>query len=112
MPIIRSTEVKFTTGRVKNTKSRILVNSERGAVAVTLGELIMNSGAKLPMHTHQVEEAFVITKGIATVVLGNDTYTLSPSDVILAPAGVSHTLANHGKDPMGFLFFYPTVEVK
>ncbi len=112
MPIIRSTEVKFTTGRVKDIKSRVMINSERGAIAVTLGEVIMNPGAELQMHTHQVEEAFVITKGTATVVLGNDTYTLNPSDVILAPAGVPHTLANHGKDPMGFLFFYPTVEVK
>ena len=112
MPIIRSTEVEFTPGRVKNTMSRILLNSERGAVAVTLGELIMNPGAELPMRTHQVEEVYVITKGTATVFLGNDTYTLSPGDVILVPAGVPHAPANHSKDPMGFLFFYPTVEVK
>lgn len=112
MPIIRSTEVKFTTGDTKGIKSRVMINSERGAVAVTLGEVIMNPGAELKMHTHQVEEAFVITKGTAAVVLGNDTYVLNPSDVILAPARVPHTLANHGKDPMGFLFFYPTIEVE
>lgn len=52
MPIIRSTEVKFTTGRMKDIKSRVMINSERGAIAVTLGEVIMNPGAELQIHTH------------------------------------------------------------
>lgn len=112
MPIIRSAEVKFTPGRVENYKRRQLVNPDRGSGAITLGEGIMNPGAELPIHTHRVEEVMVITKGTMTVVLGDDTYTLNPSDVILAPAGVQHMLANRSEEPAGFLFFYPAVEVR
>ena len=112
MPIIRSAEVEFAPGLVENYMRRVLVDPDRGSGAITLGEAIMNPGAELPMHTHRVEEVMVITRGTATAVLGDETYTLNLSDVILAPAGVKHTLANRSKEPAGFLFFYPAVEVR
>ena len=112
MPIVRSAEVDFTPGIVENYRRRILVDPDRGSGAVTLGEAIMDSGAELPMHTHRVEEVMVITRGTAIAVLGDETYTLNPSDVILAPAGVKHTLANRSNEPAGFLFFYPAVDVR
>ena len=111
MPIIRNADVEFTPGSVENTRRRILVNSDKGSGAITLGELIMKPGAELPMHTHRIEETMVITKGEATVVLGDETYTLAPRDVILAPAGIKHTLANRTTEPMEFLFFYPAIEI-
>ncbi len=112
MPIIRSAEVEFGPGIVENTRRRVLVNPDEGSGAITLGEAIMNPGTELPMHTHRVEETMVITKGTATAVLGDETNTLEQGDVILAPAGVKHMIGNPGKEPMGFLFFYPAVEVK
>ena len=111
MPIIRNTDVEFAPGMVENTLRRVLVNSERGAGATTLGELIMNPGTELPLHTHRIEETMIITRGIATLILGDETHTLKQGDVILAPAGIKHVLANRGDEPMGFLFFYPSVEV-
>jgi len=112
VPIIRSAEVEFGPGLVENTTRRVLVNPDRGSGAITLGEVIMNPNTELPTHTHRIEEAMVITKGTATAVLGDETHTLEPGDVILAPAGVKHTLANRSKEQMGFLFFYPAVEIR
>ena len=112
MPVIRSAEIDFTPGMVENYKRRVLVDPDRGSGAVTLGEAIMDPDAELLMHTHRVEEVMVITRGTATVILGGETYTLNPGDVILAPAGVEHLLANRSKEPAGFLFFYPAVEVR
>ena len=111
MPIVRSAEVDFAPGIVENYRRRVLVDPDKGSGAITLGEAIMDPGAELPMHTHRVEEVMVITRGIATAVLGGETYTLNPSDVILAPAGVEHSMDNRSNDPAGFLFFYPAVEV-
>ncbi|MFC2004611.1 cupin domain-containing protein [Chloroflexota bacterium] len=111
MSIIRNADVEFGPGSVENTKRRILVNADRGAGAITLGELIMEPGTELPMHTHRIEETMVITKGEATVIQGGETHTLKQGDVLLAPAGGTHTLANRGSEPMEFLFFYPAVEV-
>ena len=100
-----------TPGIVENYRRRVLVDPDRGSGAITLGESIMDPDAELPMHTHRIEEVMVITRGTANVVLGGETYTLNPSDVILAPAWVEHLLANRSKESTGFLFFYPAVEV-
>ena len=112
MPIIRYNEVEISKGAVENTRRRIFINPDMGAGAITVGELTMEPGVELPMHTHRIEEAMVITKGTATSVLGDKTDTLEPGDVILAPAGIKHMLANRANEPMTFLFFYPAVEVR
>ena len=112
MPVIRSAEVEFGPGSVEKTRRRILIDPDRGSGAITVGELIMEPGSELLMHTHRIEEAMVITRGTATAVLGDETHTLEPGDAILAPAGVKHTLANRGSEPMGFLFFYPAVAIR
>ena len=111
MSIVRSAEVDFTPGSVENYMRRVLVDPDRGSGAITLGEAIMDPGAELPMHTHRVEEVMVITRGTATAVLGGETFALNQGDVILAPAGVAHLMSNRSKEPAGFLFFYPSVEV-
>ncbi len=112
MPIIRNSEVEFSPGSVPNFMRRTMVNPERGSGAITLGEALMNPGAELPMHTHRIEEAMVITKGTLICNLGSESYTLKPGDVILVPTSVKHNLVNRTSEPAGFLFFYPGVEVK
>ena len=111
MPIIRDAQVEFQQ-LSPGIKSRQLVNQERGAGAITLGEAIMEPATSLPLHTHKVEEAFFIAEGPATIILGDDTYTMETNSAILAPAGVSHLVANKSQKPIRFLFFYPTVQVQ
>jgi quercetin dioxygenase-like cupin family protein len=112
MPIIRSSEVKFGPGATPDYKRRVLVGPEKGSGAITLGECLMDPGSSLPLHTHRIEESMVITRGVITAVLGDDTYTLNPGDAILVPASIKHLLANRSQEPAGFLFFYPGVEVQ
>ena len=111
MPIIKYNDVEIGQGAVAGTQRRLFITGEK-AGAITLGELIMEPGAELPLHTHRIEEAMVITKGKATCIDGDKTYELEPGDVILAPAGVKHNLANRASEPMSFVFFYPGIEVK
>ena len=112
MPIVRSAEVKFGPGATPDYKRRVLVGPEKGSGAITMGEIVMDPGASLPLHTHRIEESMIITRGIITAIMGNETYTLNPGDAILVPAWEKHLLANYSKEPAGFLFFYPGVEVQ
>ena len=112
MTVIRSADIEFGPGSVPNTRRRVLIDADRGSGAITLGQLIMNPGSELMMHTHRIEEAMVITRGVATAVLGDETHTLRPGDAILAPAGVKHMLANRSSEPMEFLFFYPAISIQ
>ena len=111
MPIVRDTDVKFQQS-APGIKIRYLVNQEIGALTTTLGEVIMEPGSSLLLHTHNKEEAFFVTEGIATLVLDDDTYTLEANSTALAPAGVRHLLANKSQRPMRFVFFHPTVQVQ
>jgi len=112
MPVIRSAEVEFGPGATPDYQRRVLVGPPNGSGSITLGEVVLDPGSSLPLHTHYIEESMVITKGEVTVVLDDETSTLSPGDALLVPAGVKHLLANHGTEPAGFLFFYPGVEVQ
>lgn len=111
MAVIRSADVEFQQ-RSPGIKVRHLINQEKGAGAVTLGEGIIAPGSSLDLHTHKIEEAIIIAEGTATLICGNDTQTLEAGDAILAPAAEAHLLANHSQKPMRFLFFFPAVNTQ
>ncbi len=111
MTVIRSRDVEFQQ-RSQGIKVRHLINQEKGAGAVTMGEAIISPGASLDLHTHKIEEAIIIAEGTATLVCGDDTQTLEAGDAILAPAAEAHLLANHSQKPMRFLFFFPAVHTQ
>jgi quercetin dioxygenase-like cupin family protein len=111
MTVIRSAEVEFQQ-RSPGIKVRHLINQEKGAGAVTLGEGILSPGASLDLHTHKTEEAIIIAEGTATLICGNDTQTLEAGDAILAPAAEAHLLANHSQKPVKFIFFFPAINIQ
>jgi quercetin dioxygenase-like cupin family protein len=111
MTVIRSVDVEFQQ-RSPGIKVRHLINQEKGAGAVTMGEIIMAPGTSLDLHTHKIEEAIIITEGTATLICGNEIQTLEASDAILAPAAEAHLLANRSQKPMRFLFFFPAVNTQ
>jgi quercetin dioxygenase-like cupin family protein len=109
MPIVRNAEAKFQQ-TVPGVRVRQLVNQEVGAGAITMGEAIIEPGSSLVPHIHRIEEAMFIVEGIASVVLGEETYSLETGGAMLVPAGVKHLLANPTQKPMRFVFFYPAVQ--
>ena len=111
MTVIRSADVEFQQ-RSPGVKVRQLINQEKGAGAVTLGEGILSPGSSLVLHTHKIEEAIIIAEGTATLTCGKETQTLEVGDAILAPAGEAHLLANHSQKPVKFIFFFPAINTQ
>ncbi|MFC1899081.1 cupin domain-containing protein [Chloroflexota bacterium] len=111
MPVIRDKSVDSAAGDNPDILRRIFINQNIGATITTIGELTMAPGSELPLHTHPTEESMIIMDGEATSILGEETDTLKPGDLIFAPADVKHSLANRGTKPMRFIFFHPTVKV-
>jgi len=112
MPVIKSSDTAWGPGATPNYKRRVFVSPETGSGAITLGEVSLDPGSELPMHTHRIEEAMMISRGSVTVVLNGETHVLKAGDALLVPAGTKHTLGNRSKDIAGFYFFYPGVEVR
>jgi len=61
--------------------------------------IIVNPQSSLSLQSHTKRaEHWVVTKGIATVVLNEDTFLLNPGQYIHIPIGARHSLQNHTDD--------------
>ena len=58
--------------------------------------IVVNAGGMLSVQSHNKRaEHWVVTKGVATVLLNDDTFTLEAGKSIYVPLGAKHSLQNH-----------------
>jgi quercetin dioxygenase-like cupin family protein len=77
-------------------RSRDLVGSEHGFDSVFVAETEMDVGSRIPLHTHPIEEAWVVTDGVLAVRLGDETVEVPAGSVVRVPPGVPHAVVNEG----------------
>ena len=63
--------------------------------------LHVHSGHSLSLQTHQHRsEVWIVVKGSAMVLRGNQDFSLNVGESVHIPAGTRHRLTNHGPDPL------------
>jgi quercetin dioxygenase-like cupin family protein len=77
-------------------RSRNLVGSEHGFDSVFVAETEMDSGSSIPLHTHPIEEAWVVTEGELVVRVGEETLVVPTGHVVRVPPEVPHAVRNEG----------------
>jgi len=77
-------------------RSRDLAGSNHGFTSMFISETEMAPNTGLPLHTHPVEEAWVVTEGSLVVRVGNETVAAGPGSVVRVPPGVPHAVRNEG----------------
>ena len=87
--------------------ARELIATEHGVTSFFVTELRMEEGASVPLHTHPVEEAWVVTEGALTVRIGDETVVASDESVVRIPPGVPHAVRNNGRAEARVLFGAP-----
>jgi quercetin dioxygenase-like cupin family protein len=80
-------------------QARTIVGSEQGFSTLFLSEMLMQPGAVIPLHTHPVEEAFVVTAGELAFRLGDATVVATADLVVRIPPGVPHAVRNDSAQP-------------
>ena len=62
-----------------------------------------------PPHTHpHTDEAFYLTDGEATFLLGDRELSVEPGSLVVVPRGMPHTVWNSGEDPVrGLIIISP-----
>jgi quercetin dioxygenase-like cupin family protein len=75
-------------------RSRKLIATEHGFTSFFVGKFEMDQGASVPLHTHPVEEAVVVTDGALIVQLGEENIKAPAGSVVRIPPGVPHALQN------------------
>ena len=68
-------------------RTRALIATEHGFTSLFVAEFEMGQGASVPLHTHPIEEGFVVTDGALTIQLGEETMTATAGSVVRIPPG-------------------------
>ena len=89
-----------------------LVDDARGSKSLSVADLSLAPGSKVPTHYHPTEEAMVIIDGELEAEVGNDLLTVHPGQTVLAPAGVKHGFVNRTGKPARLLAVFPTSKVE
>ena len=77
---------------------RSLVGSQHGFDSMFVTDAEMDVGSSIPLHTHTVEEAWVIMAGALTVRIGEETVVVPEGNVVRVPPNVPHAVVNAGTD--------------
>lgn len=57
-------------------------------------------GGGPPLHTHESEEAHVLTSGTMSYIIGDQTFVVSAPYILRVPANTPHTFINAGSTPL------------
>ena len=79
-------------------RTRPLIGTKHGFTSFFVSEFLAAEGAAIPLHTHPIEEAIVVTEGALTVQLGDETLTVPAGSVVRVPPGVPHAFHNHAPE--------------
>ncbi len=108
MPFVMKEEIQGGSS-APGTQSAALVGKDNGGINLTVVNAGIDPGAGLALHVHpNYEEAMLVMEGNIEAVLEDETRVLGPGDLLLAPAGVRHTITNQSEKPARVLAIYPT----
>jgi mannose-6-phosphate isomerase-like protein (cupin superfamily) len=78
-------------------RTKVLLRGEQTGGEVSIVENALPAGSEgPPLHHHDFDEAFYVLEGELTFQLGTELTSAGPGEVVFAPRGVHHTLANFG----------------
>ena len=84
----------------KGEKIHLLHGREHGFESLSFILTETAPGGGPPLHTHESEEAHVLTSGTMAYVIGDETFTVSAPYILRVPANTPHTFINAGATPL------------
>jgi mannose-6-phosphate isomerase-like protein (cupin superfamily) len=84
----------------KGEKIRLLKGNEHGFESLSFILTETAPGGGPPLHTHESEEAHVLTSGTMSYVIGDQTFVVSAPYILRVPANTPHTFINAGTTPL------------
>ena len=98
-----------------NTSWRLIVDpgdaNGRVATLAVIQEAIA-AGDRIPLHTHDVDEAITILDGEAEARLGDERRMVGAGTTIFIPAGTPHGTANLSDAPVHIHAVFPTTTIE
>jgi mannose-6-phosphate isomerase-like protein (cupin superfamily) len=65
---------------------------------LALQSVVCRRSARQAPSPYKADNVYIVKRGEGTLTLEGETYVIRENDVIYIPAGMVHSLANHGED--------------
>ena len=111
MPVLNSKDAA-SEEISKGVQRRSLVDGTKGAKSLSVAEVTVGPGGRVPNHTHPTEEAMVVLEGKLEAVLGDGAVEVGPGETVLAPAGIRHGFVNRSRGTAKLMAIFPTSKVE
>ena len=107
-PVLTELElVPFSVGDDPTAQARLAlpISAETGSPN-TLVYLEVDPGKRIPLHTHNAEEVFVVLQGSGIVTAGDERWEAAAGAIAVAPAFVKHGWENTGSETLRIAGFF------
>jgi len=107
-PVLGELElVSFSVGDDPTAQGRLaLPISAETRSPNTLVYLEVDPGNRIPLHTHNADEVFVLLEGTGVVTAGDERWAMSAGSIAVAPAFVPHGWENTGSETLRIAGFF------
>ena len=109
MPIIDHNEQRMSEVADKRSE-RDMISAEHGAESLSVTEMIIEPGYVGGTHTHDTDQAVMVTEGSIQFTVGDETQTVRSGYSMFAPPGVTHRVVNNTWVAARLLVISPTNE--
>lgn len=101
-------DMEWVVHKINGRHSTLIVTPEdMGSEGFILGTHTMDPGGGAQEHTHRKEqETMYFYEGTGIATIDGVEYKIEPDSVMLAPAGIRHSIKNTGTGPLKFVFVY------
>ena len=94
----------------KGEKIHLLRGNEHGFKSLSFILTETAPGGGPPLHTHESEEAHVLTSGTMSYVIGDQTFIVSAPYILRVPANTPHTFINAGATPLALTAVFDSAD--
>ena len=104
----KSTKARIASGANPKTEWKHLLDNEIcGSEGVSVGYGKIPVGEYLPLHTHEPQEIYFITRGTGLLTQDdNNLKKISEGDIVYIPCNKQHGLKNTGNIDLEYLFIF------
>ena len=97
--------------RARGATIQVLLGPEEGAPHFITRRFTIAPGGRIPRHRHDtIEHEQVVISGSMVIELDGREVAVAAGDCLLIPAGVAHSYANRGAEPVQFLCIVPRTD--
>ena len=111
MPILDPADVEMNE-MYPGFKRTSVVDGTRGSTQLSVSEVVMEADSAPPLHAHPTEETILIADGELEAYVGDETFTVTKGQFVLAPPGVKHGFSNKSGKPALIYGIHPTPAVQ